>query len=73
VSHKSRVFLSYSRQDHVFVEGLRQALLARNYEPYLDAHDIAPAEDWRHRLEGLILNADAVVFVMTDASLGSEI
>jgi WD40 repeat protein len=43
------------------------------YEAYLDRNDIAPGEDWRGRLDQLILQADAVLFVVTDNSLSSEV
>jgi len=61
-------------QDHalhlVFAQGYelrrrpRAALEARGYDVRIDRSDIAPGEDWRARLEGLILAADAVVFVI---------
>src|SRR5262252_11194133 len=69
---KRRVFISYSRVDGVFAEKLRAALIARGLEAYLDKEDILPGEPWRARLEGLILAADAVVFVISPDSVGSE-
>jgi WD40 repeat protein len=70
---KTQVFISYSRKDAAFADALQAALLRRGYEAFLDRTDIAPGEDWRARLNGLILAADAVVYVLTDNALGSEI
>lgn len=69
---KTKVFISYSRQDKAFAESLRFDLNDREYDAFLDLHDIAPGEKWKPRLEALILESDAVVFLITDAALGSE-
>jgi WD40 repeat protein len=71
--HKTKVFISYSRVDGAFAEKLRAALAARGFEAYLDKADILPGEPWRARIEGLILAADAIVFVMSPSSIASEI
>ena len=70
---KTAVFISYSRKDSTFAEDLLLALEGVGYEAYLDRHDIAPGEPWQDRLDGLILQADAVVFVISPNSIGSEI
>ena len=70
---KTHVFLSYSRRDGDFAERLRERLLARGFEAYLDKHDIAPGEDWRARLGGLIENADTIVFLISPDSVASDI
>ena len=41
------------------------------FEPYLDKHDIAAAEDWEARLGGLIQSADTVVFILSPAAVKS--
>jgi WD40 repeat protein len=68
-----KVFISYSRKDGAFAEKLRSMLLARGFEAFLDKEDILPGEPWRQRLEGLILAADGVVFVISPDSIASEI
>ena len=73
VEPRKSVFISYSRVDGAFAEKLRGALISRGYEAYLDKEDILPGEPWRARIEGLILAADAVVFVMSPSSIASEI
>src|ERR1700738_1685350 len=71
--HKTTEFISYSRVDGAFAERLRSALIARGFEAYLDKEDILPGEPWRERIDGLILAADAIVFVMSPSSITSEI
>ena len=63
------VFISYSRKDSAFAQELRDALEQRGFAAYLDTKDIQPGEYWRARLEGLILAADAVVFIISPNSV----
>jgi WD40 repeat protein len=69
----TRVFISYSRKDGAFADRLRDALIARRFEAYLDRHDIAPGEPWQERLAGLITNADAVVICMSPNFVASPV
>jgi WD40 repeat protein len=73
-AEKTRVFLSYSRADEAAVIALTK-LLERDgeFDVFRDKEDILPAEDWRARLEGLILSADALVFCLTPDSARSEV
>ena len=69
----TRVFLSYSRTDEATVIKLATALEASNdIEVLRDKEDILPAEDWRVRLQGLVIAADALVFCLSSASLRSR-
>ena len=67
------VFLSYSREDTLFVERLRSALAAAGQGVWLDAERIPPAADWRTTIERGIEESDAFAFVITPASLASEV
>src|SRR5215475_6433888 len=42
------------------------------FAPFLDRHDIKPGEPWEDRLEGLIMQSDTVVFVITPEAVKSE-
>lgn len=68
-----KVFVSYSRVDVAFADQLVLALEDKGFVAILDRHDISGAENWRERLGKLILSADAVAFVLTAHSAGSEI
>jgi hypothetical protein len=72
-SAKTGVFISYSRRDSAFAERLREKLEASGHDAYVDKHDIAPGEDWRSRLGGLIEAADTVVFVVSPDSVDSDV
>lgn len=72
-AQKTRIFLSYSRRDAEFVDRLSTALKDRGYDAYVDREDISGGEAWRPRLEQLILNADAVAFVLSPDSVASPI
>ncbi|WP_161785536.1 toll/interleukin-1 receptor domain-containing protein [Palleronia rufa] len=67
------VFLSYARKDAAVMETLRDTLVAEGFDVLTDTKDILPGENWKARIGRMIRAADAVVFVMSDASLGSEI
>jgi hypothetical protein len=70
---KPRIFISYARSDSsALAEELAAGLEVANFEPYLDRHDIAAAEDWEARLGGLIQSADTVVFILSPAAVKSK-
>jgi hypothetical protein len=66
---RARVFISYSRTDIDFAQELVNQLGALEFEPFLDTKQILPGEDWKERLSALILTADAVVFLISPASI----
>jgi hypothetical protein len=67
------VFLSYSRRDEAVAVRIGDALESvEGVEVLRDKDDILPAEQWRARLENLLLTADAVVLCLSPDSLGSR-
>ena len=71
-TEKPRIFISYARSDSAaLAEELVAGLELAGFEPYLDRHDIAAAEDWQARLGGLIQSADTVVFILSPAAVKS--
>lgn len=69
----AKVFVSYARQDcSTLAEELVTALELLQFDGYLDRSDIAAGEDWEHRLDALIRQADTVVFVLSPRSVQSE-
>lgn len=67
-----KVFVSYSRADTAFANDLVLGLAACGFAPYIDRQDIAPGEDWEKRLQGLISEADSVVYIVSPDSLASD-
>ncbi len=70
---EATAFISYSRKDSAIAEKLVEALRRVGVDAFIDRADIAPAEDWRSRLAGLIAAADSVVFVLSPDSAASEV
>jgi hypothetical protein len=64
-SRRTRVFISYARSDAVFTDRLEMALKVRGIETLIDRRDITPGEEWERRIRALIVDADAVVFVIS--------
>jgi len=73
VEIKTRVFISYSRKDMAFADGLEAKLKARGFEVLIDREEIYAFDDWWKRIEALIGRADAVVFVLSPDALKSEV
>ena len=66
---KTKVFISHSRADQNSVGRLGTQLRRSGYSVFIDQKDIAGAEVWRLRLDAMIVNCNAVVFVLsTDTS-----
>src|SRR5947209_14851139 len=66
------VFISYAHEDAEFVGRLHAALSAQGREAWIDTEGIEPADRWRGSAQEAIERADAFVFVLSRASLGSR-
>ena len=69
---KTKIFISYSRNDAAFADRLEQALKARGFYPLIDRSDIDVFEDWWRRIQNLIVQADTVVAVLSPDYLSSD-
>jgi TIR domain len=67
MNSKAKVFISYSRRDAAFADRLAAGLKQRGFEPLIDRTEIYVFEDWWQRIQNLIIEADAVVFVSPDS------
>jgi hypothetical protein len=70
---KTRVFISYSRKDLAFADGLEVALKDRGFEVLIDRQEIYAFEDWWKRIESLIGRADTVVFMLLPEAARSDV
>lgn len=68
-----RVFVSYARVDIAFAQRLVGALEARGIKVQIDTRDLPTLEDWRRELLGLIRSCDAVIFIVSTASVSSKV
>ncbi len=66
------VFISYSRRDKEFVGVLYDALLASQYDTWVDWQDIAPTTEWWQEIEAGIEAAHTFIFVISQDSIASK-
>jgi WD40 repeat protein len=68
----SDAFISYAHEDSAFVDGLREALTAHGRDIWVDTTGIEPADRWRRSAQEAIERSDALIFVISPASLASD-
>lgn len=67
------VFISYSRRDQPFVRALYETLGAAERRAWVGWEGIPPTADWLAEVFAAIRSADNFVFVLSEASLASEV
>jgi WD40 repeat protein len=72
-NRSTKVFISYSRRDILFVRKLNAALDAAGIEAWVDWEGIPYSADWMAEIARAIEGADAFLFVMSPDSLASRI
>ena len=72
-ARNTQIFISYSRTDSAFADRLAEVLESRSFGVLIDRSDTYAFEEWWKRIETLITQADAVVFVMSPDALASSI
>ena len=72
-SSKSKIFISYSREDIEFVNRLETALNNDNFELLIDRSHIEKLTDWWERIQQLISQADSFIFVISPNSINSSV
>jgi tetratricopeptide (TPR) repeat protein len=70
---KANIFISYSRRDSAFVNRLEAGLVARGFRLFVDRNDIYAFEDWWRRIQTLIAETDAIVFVISPDAVKSSV
>src|SRR5204863_1860303 len=71
-SQMADVFISYSRRDSEFVEGLAADLEARGKSVWIDTQGIGAGEVFPDAIRRAIEGSDAFVFVITPESVASR-
>lgn len=69
----TRVFISYSRRDAAEAQAIAEDLRMRGFEVLLDVESILPGEQWRDRLSAMIGRSDALLYLISENSVESEI
>ncbi len=69
----AKLFVSYSRKDHVAARKLIEAFKSIEQEVWVDWESIPPAVDWLEQIFRGIEEADAFVFLISPDSIASEV
>ncbi|GAB4548362.1 MAG: hypothetical protein Fur002_25190 [Anaerolineales bacterium] len=72
-TRKTKVFISYSRRNKLFVRKLNDALDAAGVDAWVDWEGIPLSSDWMAEITAAIEAADAFVFVISPDSLKSKV
>ncbi len=67
------VFISYSRLDKDFVGQLREALIAKAQDVWIDWESIPPSQAWWNEIQKGIARANNFVVILSPASMASPI
>ncbi|MBK8780637.1 MAG: toll/interleukin-1 receptor domain-containing protein [Anaerolineales bacterium] len=70
---KTKIFISYSRKDKLFVRKLNDAIDAADIDAWVDWEGIPLSSDWMAEISAAITGGDAFVFVISPDSLKSQI
>jgi hypothetical protein len=68
----ANIFISYSRRDGAYANQLRAALDQLNIHGFLDQLDIAAGASWDRKIRDSILEADAVLVIVSENSIQSN-
>jgi len=66
-----KVFISYASEQSDFAELMKMKLEAASVEVWRDAHEIVAGEEWRNEIDYGLLNADAIIVLLTPAAAAS--
>lgn len=72
-TRKTKIFISYSRKDKLFVRKLNNAIDAADIDAWVDWEGIPLSSDWMAEITAAIESGDAFVFVISPDSLKSQI
>src|SRR6266536_2116097 len=64
-------FVSYSRQEVTFADSFSRALGKRGIDSWIDFRNLVPGHSWQHQLDQGIQGANAVLLVVSKASMAS--
>jgi len=65
------VFLSYAQQDLEWARELRSHLLEAGLEAWIDDDEILPGDNWRKRMGSALESSDALLVLISPASVRS--
>jgi CheY-like chemotaxis protein len=69
---KPIVFISYSTEDSVFADLVKMKLNASGIAVWMDQDKLNAGEEWRNEIDSGIINADALLLIVTPESCNSS-
>ena len=64
-----KVFLSYAKEDKDFILECYEELKRKNFEPWMDEHDLLPGQAWDNCLKANMKDTDVVLIFMSSRSV----
>lgn len=71
-SRKSRIFISYAKEDSLSAERLFTALTSCGFATWLDNHKLLPGQNWQQRIEDAIASADFFIACFSSQSVNKR-
>ncbi len=69
---KSRVFISYAKEDKASALRLYDDLVQHGAEPWLDERDLLPGQDWQREISRAIKNSDHFIALLSKHSVNKR-
>ena len=69
---KPTVFISYSTEDSLFADLVKMKLNASGIDVWMDQDKLNAGEEWRNEIDLGIINADALLLIVTPESCNSS-
>lgn len=69
---RRNVFISYSTEDSVFADLVKMKLNASNIDVWMDQDKLNAGEEWRNEIDLGIIEADALILIITPESCNSS-
>ncbi len=72
IATENHFFLSYSRRQFYFAEGVALNLQKKGVRVWFDVQELAPGEHWRHEIQRGLDEAQALILIVSEASMQSR-
>lgn len=72
ISRHLKVFLCHGREDKPAVIAIYDRLVKDGIEPWLDAKDLLPGQDWRREITRVVKASDIVLVCLSQTSVTKE-
>ncbi|MDP1615355.1 MAG: toll/interleukin-1 receptor domain-containing protein, partial [Methylococcales bacterium] len=66
------IFISYSRREVGFVDGLADHLEKEQFDVWLDYRSLVPGKPWKEQIDQGIANSEIILLVVSKASIASQ-